>query len=118
MILVDTNVLYALAGRRDKHHTRCAAWLQRTSDVLMIPATVLAETCYLIDRTLGPSAEASFLDSVGTGPDYTTSWWNSSTPTFGACPTSCASTLASGSAARTRRSSLSASGSASLLSRQ
>ena len=37
----------------------------------MVPATVLAETCYLIDRTLGPTAEAAFLDSVGMGPDYT-----------------------------------------------
>lgn len=71
MILVDTNVLYALADRRDKHHARCADWLQRTSDVLMVPATVLAETCYLIDRTLGPTAEAAFLDSVGMGPEYT-----------------------------------------------
>ena len=70
MILVDTNVLYALADRRDKHHARCADWLQRTSDVLMIPSTVLAETCYLIDRTLGPTAEAAFLDSVGMGRDY------------------------------------------------
>ena len=71
MILVDTNVLYALADRRDKHHARCVDWLQRTPDILMVPATVLAETCYLIDRTLGPAAEAAFLDSVGTGPDYT-----------------------------------------------
>ncbi|HEY5399853.1 MAG TPA: PIN domain-containing protein [Trebonia sp.] len=71
MILVDTNVLYALADRRDKHHARCADWLQRTPDVLMVPATVLAETCYLIDRTLGPTAEAAFLDSVGMGPEYT-----------------------------------------------
>ncbi len=71
MILVDTNVLYTLADRRDKHRARCADWLQRTPDVLMVPATVLAETCYLIDRTLGPAAEAAFLDSVGTGPDYT-----------------------------------------------
>jgi uncharacterized protein len=71
VILVDTNVLYALADRRDKHHARCADWLQRTPDILMVPATVLAETCYLIDRTLGPTAEAAFLDSVGTGPDYT-----------------------------------------------
>ena len=71
MILVVTNVLYALADRRDKHHARCADWLQRTADVLMIPATVLAETCYLIDKALGPTAEAAFLDSVGTGPDYT-----------------------------------------------
>jgi uncharacterized protein len=71
VILVDTNVLYALADRSDKHHARCADWLQRTPDVLMVPATVLAETCYLIDGTLGPTAEAAFLDSVGMGPDYT-----------------------------------------------
>ena len=70
MILVDTNVLYALADRRDKHHARCADWLQRTSDILMVPATVLAETCYLIGRALGPTAEAAFLDSVGLGTDY------------------------------------------------
>jgi hypothetical protein len=37
----------------------------------MLPTTVLAETCYLIDRTLGPTAEAAFLDSVGMGPDCT-----------------------------------------------
>jgi hypothetical protein len=74
VILVDTNVLYALADRRDKHHARCADWLQRTPDVLMVPATVLAETCYLIDRTLGPTAEAAFLDSVGTLAARTRRW--------------------------------------------
>jgi hypothetical protein len=71
VILVGTNVLYALADRGGKHHARCAAWLRRTPDVLMVPATVLAETCYLIGRAPGPTAEAAFLDSVGTGLDYT-----------------------------------------------
>jgi hypothetical protein len=28
----------------------------------------LAKACYLIDKFLGPAAEATFLDSVGTGP--------------------------------------------------
>jgi predicted nucleic acid-binding protein len=70
VILVDTNVLYALADRSDRHHTRCTDWLKHASDDLVIPATVLAETCYLIDRTLGPKAEAAFLDSVGTGSKY------------------------------------------------
>ena len=50
---------------------RCADWLQCASDVLTVPATVLAETCYLIDRTLGPTAGAVFLDGVGMGPDCT-----------------------------------------------
>lgn len=71
MILAGTNVLYASADRMDKHLARCADWLQRAPDVLMVPATVLAETCYLTGRTLGPTAEAAFLDSVGMGPGYT-----------------------------------------------
>lgn len=36
----------------------------------MLPGTVLAETCYLIDRGFGPAAEAAFLDDVGAGPRY------------------------------------------------
>ena len=31
---------------------------------------VVAEACYLIDKFLGPAAEAAFLDSVGTGSGY------------------------------------------------
>jgi uncharacterized protein len=31
---------------------------------------VVAEACYLIDRYLGPAAEAAFLDSVGIGDKY------------------------------------------------
>jgi hypothetical protein len=58
----------------------------------MVPATVLAETCYLIDKTLGPPAEAAFLDSVGAGPDHTFSWPNSSIPTCAGCQPWSAST--------------------------
>jgi len=70
VIVVDTNVLYALADRRDRHHAGCTEWFRRNDDVLLVPPTVLAEACYLIDRYLGPAAEASFLDSVGIGADY------------------------------------------------
>ncbi|MGH3545718.1 MAG: PIN domain-containing protein [Mycobacteriales bacterium] len=65
MILVDTNVLVALTDADDYHHGRCKAWLSRVHDRLLLPATVLAEACYLIDRQLGPSVEAAFLDDVG-----------------------------------------------------
>lgn len=37
---------------------------------LLIPPTVLAEVCYLIDRVLGPGVEAVFLDDVGIGDQY------------------------------------------------
>ena len=35
-----------------------------------MPPTVVAEACYLIDRYLGPAAEAAFLDSAGIGDTY------------------------------------------------
>ncbi len=70
MIVADTNVFYAPADRRDKHHAECTAWFRGNDDVLLVPPTVLAEACYLIDTYLGPAAEAAFLDSVGTGDKY------------------------------------------------
>jgi hypothetical protein len=62
--------LYTLADRRDKHHAECTAWFRGNDDVLLVPPTVVAEACYLIDRYLGPAAEAAFLDSVGIGGKY------------------------------------------------
>jgi uncharacterized protein len=67
VIVVDTNMLYALADRRDKHHAGRTEWFRRNDDVLLVVPTVVAEACYLIDRYLGPAAEAAFLDSVGIG---------------------------------------------------
>lgn len=70
MIVIDTNVLVALTDRDDRHHRTCRNWLTATNDRLLIPPTVLAEACYLIDRELGPETEAVFLDDVGTTDDY------------------------------------------------
>jgi predicted nucleic acid-binding protein len=66
VILVDTNVIVALADRSDTDHERCRRWLQEQTEQLALPMTVLAEACYLIDRFGGPAAEAQFLGSVGT----------------------------------------------------
>lgn len=70
MIVVDTNVLFALADRHDAHHARCRDWLAACVEPLIVLPTVLAEACYLIDKYLGPAAEAAFLDSIGIGPGY------------------------------------------------
>jgi uncharacterized protein len=70
VIVVDTNVLVALADRRDAHHVRCRDWLAGCAEPLIVLPTVVAEACYLIDKYLGPTAEAVFLDSIGIGPDY------------------------------------------------
>lgn len=68
MILVDTNVVVALADRSDTAHELCRRWLEEQTDEVALPITVLAEACYLIDRFGGPIAEAQFLDSVGSEP--------------------------------------------------
>ncbi len=70
MIVVDTNILYAVTDRSDRHHARCRDWIMATTETLLVPPTVLAEACYLIDRTLGAGAEATFLDDVGVGEAY------------------------------------------------
>jgi uncharacterized protein len=70
VIVVDANVLFALADRRDAHHAHCRDWLAGCGEPLIVLPTVLAEACYLIDKYLGPAAEAAFLDSIGIGPGY------------------------------------------------
>ena len=70
MIIVDTNVLVALTDRDDQHHSRCRQWHATTESPLLVPSTVMAEACYLIDRELGPNTEAAFLDDVGTTAAY------------------------------------------------
>lgn len=70
MIVVDTSVLYAATDRSDTHHVRCRDWILGNDETLLVPPTVIAETCYLIDRALGPAAEAAFLDDVGTDDDH------------------------------------------------
>jgi predicted nucleic acid-binding protein len=56
------------ATRRDAHHARCRDWFAGCDEPLLVAPTVLAEACYLIDKYLGPTAEAAFLDSIGIGP--------------------------------------------------
>ena len=63
-------MLFALADRRDAHHARCRDWLAGCDEPLIVPPTVLAEACYMIDKYLGAESEAKFLDSVGIGPSY------------------------------------------------
>jgi len=70
VIVLDTSVLYAASDRSDHHHERWREWIATATDALLIPPTVLAESCYLIDRALGAAAEATFLEDVGVGDAY------------------------------------------------
>lgn len=69
MILVDTNVLVALGNAADAHHRAARELLESATGRLLVPATVIAEVCYLIgsrDRG-GAVAEAQFLRSFSAG---------------------------------------------------
>ncbi len=67
MIVVDTGPLVAIADSDDRDHTRCIAALGEARRPLVVPATVLTEVCYLLERELGTAAEAAFLQSFRDG---------------------------------------------------
>ena len=65
MIVVDTGPLYAAADSSDAHHVACAALFSNPRDQLVVPVSVVVETSFLIERHLGPAAEAAFLVPAG-----------------------------------------------------
>lgn len=67
MLVVDTGPLVATADRADKDHAVCRALLEGDDGPLVTTAMVIAEAAYLIDRQLGPVAEASLYDSILSG---------------------------------------------------
>jgi uncharacterized protein len=60
-ILVDTGVLLAAADTDDAEHRRCAELLRNRRGELQVPAPVIPETAWQIERNLGPRSEAAFL---------------------------------------------------------
>lgn len=67
MLIVDTGVLLAAADNTDRAHTACADLVEITTDTLITTALVVAETGYMIERQLGPVAEARFYQSIAAG---------------------------------------------------
>ena len=68
MIVVDTGVLLAVADGADADHDRCDQLLAgRPGRELLVPATVIVESSWLIEDRLGPTAEAAFLRSFPAG---------------------------------------------------
>ncbi|MBO0768147.1 MAG: PIN domain-containing protein [Solirubrobacterales bacterium] len=66
-LLVDTGVLLAYADSSDQDHERCLALLDSESADLLTTALVAAEAGWLVERQLGPHAEAGFYRWVVTG---------------------------------------------------
>jgi predicted nucleic acid-binding protein len=59
--LLDTGVLYALVDRSDKWHDASVRCLSDYRDDVLIPAPVITEACFLIDRAGGAPAISRFL---------------------------------------------------------
>ena len=64
MLVVDTGPLVATADRADRDHAACRALLEGDEGPLITTGLVIAEAAYLIDRQLGPRAEASLYASI------------------------------------------------------
>jgi len=64
MIVVDTGPLYAAADASDVHHSACSKLFEHPPDRLVLPVSVVVETSFLIERHLGPAAEAGFIASL------------------------------------------------------
>lgn len=62
MILADTGPLVAVADADDRHHDSCLSLLE-ANDEVVVPILVVVEAAYLIERNLGPMAEAAFIRS-------------------------------------------------------
>jgi uncharacterized protein len=66
-VLVDTGILYALADADDEWHERARDWADETTELLIVPVTVLPEVSYLLHARLGPAAAAAFVRSLVAG---------------------------------------------------
>ena len=59
--ILDAGPLYSAADRTDRHHISSVALLERGDLDLVLPALVIAEVGYLVERRRGPLDEAAFL---------------------------------------------------------
>jgi uncharacterized protein len=62
--LIDTGPLVATVDRSDKYHQACLEVFAERSGDLLLPSTVLIETCWVISSRLGADAMAKLLGGV------------------------------------------------------
>lgn len=66
-VIVDSGPLYALADTSDRHHNEVARYVGDSNEVLIIPALVLPEVSYLVNKYLGVQVEVQLLRSIAAG---------------------------------------------------
>lgn len=65
--LVDTGPLYAYLDSADADHYACVEFLGSDPGPLIVPALVLSEVAYFVEKRLGPKVEIRFLDDLAAG---------------------------------------------------
>ena len=66
-LILDTGPLYASLDRSDQDHLVCRTLIESTDETLVIPAPVLVEIDYLIQRRLHPGALVALLRDIEDG---------------------------------------------------
>lgn len=67
MITLDTSGLFALLNRRDPDHGRTREALLEDSGPYLVPAGILAEVAYLVERRLGVEVLERFVLDLESG---------------------------------------------------
>lgn len=63
-MIIDTGPLVAAANRKDPDHEACRDLLAQATGIFVVPALVVAEATFMIERAGGSAAEARFLRSL------------------------------------------------------
>jgi hypothetical protein len=63
VLIVDTSVLFEARSHNEAHHRECRDLL-RSEERLVVPAPVVAETCWMLRSRIGTEHEVAFLDAV------------------------------------------------------
>jgi len=67
MITLDTSGIVALASSTDQHHEQATSELSADAGPFLVPAGVLAEATYMLERRGGPEVVDRFLGDIENG---------------------------------------------------
>ena len=68
-VILDTGIVYAAFDRSDEWHDRARSLLAKERGMLVLPAPVIAEVDYLLNRRIGPETQTRFYRVLASG-DY------------------------------------------------
>lgn len=67
MIVLDTSAVFALLNRSDPDHASTRSVLEGDRGPFVVPAGILAEITYLVERRLGMNALGALLEDLSSG---------------------------------------------------